>query len=67
MALKRYDKEYKIQAVKLINEIGMTKASDQLGVSTSTMRGWVNAAKQGYLDLGSGAYTPKESCHQLRS
>ena len=39
MTNKRYDKEYKVQAVKLIKEIGMTKASKELGVSSSTMRG----------------------------
>ena len=59
MANRRYDKEYKVQAVKLIKEVGMTKASKELGVSTSTMRGWVMAARQGQLDLGEGGYTPQ--------
>ena len=59
MTNKRYDKEYKVQAVKLIKEIGMTKASKELGVSSSTMRGWVAAAKQVQLDLGEGGYTPQ--------
>ncbi len=30
MAKKRYDKEYKVQAVKLIKEVGMTKTSKEL-------------------------------------
>jgi transposase len=59
MAKKRYDKEYKVQAVKLIKEIGMTKASKELEVSANTMRGWIMAARQGQLDLGEGSYTPK--------
>ena len=59
MTNKRYDKEYKVQSVKLIKEIGMPKASKELGVSSSTMRGWVAAAKQGQLDLGEGGYTPQ--------
>ena len=54
MTNKRYDREYKVQAVKLIKEIGMTKASKELGMSSSTMR-----AKQGQLDLGEGGYTPQ--------
>ena len=37
----------------------MTKASKELGVSSSTMRGWVAAARQGQLDLGEGGYTPQ--------
>ena len=52
MTNKRYDKEYKVQAVKLIKEIGMTKASK---------RGWIAAARQGQLDLGEGGYTPQEA------
>lgn len=61
MGTKRYDKEYKIQAVKLFKEVGMKRATEQLGISGSTIRGWVNAAKQGSLNLGEGAYTPQES------
>ena len=45
MSKKRYDKEYKEQAVNLIEQIGMTKASKELGVSTSTMKGWIVAAR----------------------
>ena len=59
MSKKRYDREYKVQAVKLIKEIGMTKASKELGVSTSRKRGWIIAARQGQLNLGEGSYTPK--------
>lgn len=59
MANRRYDKEYKVQAVKLINEIGMTKASKELGVPPSTMRSWVIADRQGQLNLGEGSYTPE--------
>ena len=60
MSKKRYDREYKVQAVKLIKEIGMTKVSKELGVSTSsTMRGWIIADRQGQLNLGEGSYTPK--------
>ena len=39
MAIKRYDKDYKVQAVKLINEVGMTKTANELGVSPSTNAG----------------------------
>ena len=59
MANRRYDKEYKVQAVKLINEIGMTKVSKELGVPPSTMRSWVIADRQGQLNLGEGSYTPE--------
>ena len=66
MPKKRYDKEYKVQALKLIKEIGMPKASKELGVPTSTMRGWIMASRQGQLDLGEGSYTPKGALRQRR-
>ena len=59
MAQKKvYDKEYKIQAVKLGREIGFSKAAKELGVNVDTLYGWSKAAKEGRLDLGPGAHTP---------
>ena len=41
MAQKKiYDKEFKIQAVKLGREIGFSKAAKELGVNTDTLYGW---------------------------
>ncbi len=58
MARKRYDKDYKVQAVKLAKEIGINKAAKEIGVAPSTVNGWVKAAKEGTLDLGIGTHTP---------
>ncbi len=59
MAEKRtYDKEYKIQAVKLGREIGMSKAAGELGIDTDTLYSWNKAAREGRLDLGPGAQSP---------
>ncbi len=56
---KKYDKEYKIQAVKLGREIGFVKAARELGINTDTLYGWNRAAREGRLDLGLGAQTPE--------
>ncbi len=56
---KTYDKEYKIQAVKLGREIGFVKAARELGINTDTLYGWNRAAREGRLDLGLGAQTPE--------
>ncbi len=56
---KTYDKEYKIQAVKLGREIGFGKAARELGVNTDTLYGWNKAAREGRLDLGPGAQRPE--------
>ncbi len=58
MAQKRYDQDYKVQAVKLAKEIGINKAAKEIGVAPSTVSGWVKASKEGVLDLGAGSHTP---------
>ena len=55
---KQYDQEFKVQAVKLAQEIGQTKAASELGISKNTMYTWSRAHRMGYLDLGHGTQTP---------
>ena len=55
---KMYDKEFKIQAVKLGREIGFSKAAQELGVNTDIRYGWNRRAKDTRLDLGPGTQTP---------
>lgn len=56
---KVYDKEFKIQAVKLGREIGFKKAAEELGIAVETLYGWNKAAKNARLDLGPGTHTPQ--------
>ena len=56
---KTYDKEFKIQAVKLGREIGFSKAAKELGVNVDTLYGWNKEAKEARLDLGPGTQTPE--------
>ena len=49
---KRYDNDYKIQAVKLAMEIGQTQAVKELGLSKSAITTWVRNARTGKLDMG---------------
>ena len=56
---RTYDKEFKIQAVKLGREIGCGKAADELGIPKDTLYGWNKAARDGRLDLGPGMHTPE--------
>lgn len=55
---KKYEKEYKIEAVKLSRKIGKGKAAKELGIPESTLYGWVKSAENGSLDLGLGEQTP---------
>lgn len=36
-AQKKYDKEYKVQAIKLAKEIGAVKAAAELGIAVNTL------------------------------
>ena len=56
---RKYDIEYKVQAVKLSREIGASKAAAELGIPVDTLYGWVSAAREGRLDIGPGAHTPQ--------
>jgi len=51
---RQYDMDYKIQSIKLSNEIGLTKAARELGISPSTLNGWIKASKEGRINLGFG-------------
>lgn len=54
-----YDTEYKVQAVKLSQEIGAAKAASELGICVDTLYGWRKAAREGRLDIGPGSHTPE--------
>lgn len=58
---RQYDMDYKIQSVKLANEIGLTKAARELGLSPSTLNGWLKTSKKGSINLGFGAQTPSSA------
>ena len=57
--VKKYSLEYKKEAIKLAKEIGIAKAGLELGVSKSTVNGWVVKAKKGEIDLGIGTQNPE--------
>ncbi len=56
---RKYDMEYKIQAVKPAKELGGAKAASELGIPENTMYAWTKAAREGRLDAGSGSHTPQ--------
>lgn len=40
----KYDREYKVQTIKLSKEIGTVKAATELGMPINTLYGWQKAA-----------------------
>ena len=51
---RKYDHEYKVQAVKLAKEIGGAKAAKELGIPEGTIHTWLKAVRTGKLDIGEG-------------
>lgn len=58
---RNYEKEYKVQAVKLAREIGTEKAASELGVPKGRLSGWLKAVREGRLDAGPGTHTPESA------
>lgn len=58
---RKYDLEYKEEAIKLAKEIGTKNAAQELGIPKGTLSGWVNKSKNGEIDTGTGSRTPEES------
>ena len=56
---RSYDKEYKVQAVKLTKTKGTKSAAAVLGIPEETLSGWVHKAKSAYMDLGFGEQRPE--------
>lgn len=56
---RKYDMEFKIQAVKLAKELGGAKAAVELGIPENTMYAWTKASREGRLDTGPGSHTPE--------
>ena len=45
---RKYDHEYKVQAVKLAKEIGGAKAAKELGIPEGTIHTWLKAVRTGH-------------------
>ena len=58
---RKYEKEYKVQAVKLAKEIGAEKAAKELGIPVDTLYGWQKAVREGRLDAGPCSRGPGEA------
>ena len=56
---RKYDMEYKIQAVKLAKELGGAKAASELGIPENTIYAWTKTAREGRLNIGSDSHTPE--------
>lgn len=61
---KKYTKEYKLEAIKLVKEIGNAKAAKELGIAKSTLSQWMHQVEIGEMDTGAGTQTPGSAMTQ---
>ena len=68
--MRRYDAQTKIEAVLLSKEVGVYKASQELGIPEGTIRSWVEKERVGELagspGGGKGALSLSEENKQLK-
>ncbi len=57
---RKYDQEYKIQAVKLAKEIAVL-SGQRIQYPEGTIHTWLKAVRAGTLDIGDGAHTPESA------
>ena len=58
---RKYDHEYKVQAVKLAKEVGGAKAAKELGIPEGTINTWLKVVRTRQLDIGEGVHTPESA------
>ena len=56
----RYDREFKEEAVRLSDEVGVKKAAEQLGISYYTLSGW----RRSKIRYGENAYVGSGNRHK---
>jgi len=58
-AVRSYDKNYKVEAIKLARQIGGKKAAKELGIPEGTLSSWMHDARKGVINTGLGTQTPE--------
>ena len=61
---RSYNKEYRVEAVKLGQKIGCKKAAAELGIPEGTLSSWMHDARKGTIDTGKGTQTPRSGLTQ---
>jgi transposase len=64
--MKRYDKEFREQALKLSDEVGIKKASEQLGVVYGTLADWRKKRVRNNTNKKEGTTNPDDEIARLK-
>ncbi len=64
--MKRYDKEFREQALKLSDEVGIKKASEQLGIVYGTLADWRKQRARNNSSTKVGSQNPEDEIARLK-
>ena len=64
--MKRYDKDFREQALKLSDEIGLKKASEQLGIVYETLADWRKQRARNSSNTKEGSPNPEDEIARLK-
>ena len=64
--MKRYDKEFREQALKLSDEVGIKKASEQLGIVYGTLADWRKQRARNNSSMKAGSQNPEDEIARLK-
>ena len=64
--MKRYDKDFREQALKLSDEVGIKKASEQLGIVYGTLADWRKQRARNCSNTKEGSKNPEDEIAQLK-
>lgn len=59
--VRRYEENFKKQAVTLANELGVSAAATELDIPKATLGTWLRKSKEGQIDTDSVTLSPKEA------
>jgi len=64
--MKRYDKAFREQALKLSDEVGLKKASEQLGIVYGTLADWRKQRARNGSNTKEGLTNPEDEIVRLK-
>jgi transposase len=67
MRYRKYTEEFKVEAIRLAESVGVAAAAKRLGVADGNLRNWVNREREGKLEKADVAKPIKRSLAEVEA
>jgi transposase len=64
---RKYTKEFKVEAARLAESVGVTEASRRLGVADGNLRNWMNRVRGGKVESAEVVKTAKRTLAEVEA